>query len=230
MKVLNASISTSVDLHECREYIAVLPLGSVEYHGEHLPIAIDSLIALRLAEELSKRLDAIDDICMLVLQPINYGFSVEWSDLFSISLRPETLLNVLRDLHSSLSKTRGFKGLLILNAHGGNTSIVDVFIREATFILRSRAAAVDIWKLAKQLGLEYCHACPLEVELAKYLGVETYGGGDVSEARLSPKDYIAYASAGPGCFGKELGLGEFMDSLINAFREAVKHIIKTSQH
>ncbi|MEM2235228.1 MAG: creatininase family protein [Desulfurococcaceae archaeon] len=230
MKILNASISTSLDLNECREYIAVLPLGSLEYHGKHLPIAIDSLIALRLAEELSERLDAINDVCILILQPINYGFSAEWSDLFSISLRPETLLNILRDIYSSMSKTKGFKGLLVLNAHGGNTSVVDVFIREATFILRGRAVAVDLWRVARQLGLEYCHACRLEVELAKYLGVETYGEGDVSEARLSPRDYIAYMNARSGRFGKEPCLSEFMNSLINAFKEAIKHILKTSQH
>ena len=49
--------------------IAILPIGSLEEHGPHLPMGSDTYQAIYVAEEISKKLNAI------ILPPINYGYT-----------------------------------------------------------------------------------------------------------------------------------------------------------
>jgi len=104
---------------------AVLPLGSTEYHGEHLPYGSDSLVSTHLAVELAERVEN-----MLVLPTLFYGMSQHYASFpIALSLSSDTLMSVLQDIFFSLNR-HGINHLLIINGHDGNISPIDSASRE----------------------------------------------------------------------------------------------------
>jgi creatinine amidohydrolase len=101
--------------------IVVLPIGSVEQHGNHMPLGTDTIlshaVALAAASELTD---------VLVLPPPWYGFSAHHMRFAgSVTLRPETLIALCEDIVGSLV-AHGFRRALIVNGHGGNNGVIDV--------------------------------------------------------------------------------------------------------
>ncbi|HID55836.1 TPA: creatininase family protein [Candidatus Poribacteria bacterium] len=106
--------------------IAILPIGSIEQHGRHLPLGTDWLIADRWAKELGERLNAY------VLPALPYGNSQEHMGFpGTITLRPQTLALVIEDIILSL-RHHGIKKVVVLSAHGGNW-IIKPTIRDLNF-------------------------------------------------------------------------------------------------
>lgn len=98
--------------------IAILPVGSLEQHGTHLPLSTDAFDAYWVAKESVKKVSPPKPV---VLPPINYGMSYHHMGFpGTISLAPETLISVVYDIGGSLF-THGVKKLIIVNGHGGNT-------------------------------------------------------------------------------------------------------------
>ena len=94
--------------------ILVLPVGATEQHGPHLPVGLDFLNVERIAAEIARRLGAA------VLPVLPFGQSYEHSAFRgTFSLRPETMLGILRDLADEAER-QGFTRLVIVNGHGGN--------------------------------------------------------------------------------------------------------------
>ncbi len=102
---------------------AILPIGSLEQHGKHLPLATDTTIAEYIALRVGERINA------LVLPPINYGISYEHKPLFNISISGESLARIIQDICSSLIY-HGVKRIIILNAHYGNEPAILSCIKE----------------------------------------------------------------------------------------------------
>jgi len=99
----------------------ILPIGSVEQHGAHLPLSTDTLIADRVARRVSERCKAT-----LLMPPLEFGCASEHSHFpGTISLRPETMSNILLDIANSLIKS-DLKRVFIINGHGGNRAIIEV--------------------------------------------------------------------------------------------------------
>jgi len=94
---------------------AILPLGSVEQHGPHLPLATDRWIADALAIALAERVgDAI------ALPAVPFGCASEHLDFAgTLHLEPATLAAILADLLASLRR-HGFERAFVFTAHGGN--------------------------------------------------------------------------------------------------------------
>ena len=91
--------------------IAIVPVGSVEQHGFHLPLGTDSMVAIRLAEDAAERTNAI------VTPPLWFGWSPHHLALpGTISIRPQILIEILFDVLSSLG-THGFDRFVIVNGH-----------------------------------------------------------------------------------------------------------------
>lgn len=94
--------------------IALLPLGSFEQHGSHLPYTTDTLVAQTLAQELAQHLPA------LLLPALPFSCSHEHAGFpYAVSLGSRTLYAVIEDCLLSLERS-GVKLLIILNGHGGN--------------------------------------------------------------------------------------------------------------
>ncbi len=105
--------------------VAIVPLGSIEQHGPHLPLGTDSYVALKLAKQAASRTNSI------VVQPCWPGFSPHHMGFAgTITFRWETLMNIIVDTVESLV-THGIKKVLLLNAHGGNAQIAALAARLA---------------------------------------------------------------------------------------------------
>lgn len=105
--------------------VAIIPIGSIEQHGPHLPLGTDTYAATALAEAVAKETDAIVvPLCWPGVSEHHMGFKG------TITLKPDTLRAVLNDGIESLSR-HGFKRVLVINGHGGNTQTMDYAIAEA---------------------------------------------------------------------------------------------------
>ena len=109
-------------------WIAVLPIGAVEQHGPHLPLATDAAIAQAHVEAVIARLP--DRLPATFLPVLAYGKSNEHVDFpGTLSLSAATLSSVLLDIGESIARA-GVKKLVIANSHGGNMAVIDIAIRE----------------------------------------------------------------------------------------------------
>jgi len=94
-----------------RVKVVVIPIGSVEQHGTHLPLGTDTFVASALAEDAAEKAGAI------VIPPIWYGWSPHHMAFpGTITLRAEILIEVLYDILSSLAR-HGTRRFVILNGH-----------------------------------------------------------------------------------------------------------------
>ena len=125
--------------------IAVLPVGSFEQHGDHLPLATDSLIACLIAREVADRYG------LFLLPPVTTACSHEhagWAGTVSISAA--TLHSLIGDITASL-KASGVHRLLIVNGHGGNYVLSNI-VQEASVAGPGMALfpARDDWRAARE--------------------------------------------------------------------------------
>jgi len=95
---------------ECKNAI-ILPIGSTEQHGPHLPVGTDTMVAIALAESAAERTD------VLVAPPLWFGWSPHHMILpGTITIRPEVLIEVVYDVVQSLNG-HGFDRFIFLNGH-----------------------------------------------------------------------------------------------------------------
>ena len=94
-----------------RKDIVLLPCGTTEQHGPAGPLGLDSYVALALAE------DAAGQAGVLSAPPLWYGDSSHHMAFpGTVSLRTETLMQVVRDIITSLAR-HGFRKILLINGH-----------------------------------------------------------------------------------------------------------------
>lgn len=97
--------------------LVLVPVGSVEQHGPHLPLDTDTAIAVAVANAVAGRLD--DEV--LVAPPVSYGSSGEHQGFAgTISIGSDVLTTVVVELVRSISTWAG--RIVFVNAHGGNVS------------------------------------------------------------------------------------------------------------
>jgi len=114
---------------DTRPTIAILPLGAHEYHGPHLPLETDTLIAEGIAARLSAALPDAIDALFLETDPI--GYSVEHSDREGTrSLAFDQAVEGWLDIAGNLAGD-GIRKLILLNAHGGNSPLLTIVATEA---------------------------------------------------------------------------------------------------
>lgn len=102
--------------------IAVVPVGSIEQHGHHMPVATDTILAEAVAQLGAERVE--DDVPIVVTPPVWTGNSphhMPFGGTISIGVRG--LLDVLEGVADAVLDN-GFDALLFLNGHGGNISTV----------------------------------------------------------------------------------------------------------
>ena len=108
--------------------VAVLPLGATEQHGPHLPLSVDTVLVHAVVEAALSHLTSLDPVLVLPTLPV--GWSPEHTAYAgTLSLSSQTTLALWKDVGASVARA-GVKKLLLFNAHGGHTGLMDVVARE----------------------------------------------------------------------------------------------------
>src|SRR5215475_10797828 len=103
-------------LNQSKPCVLILPVGSTEAHGPHLPLSADVIIAEEMAARAARTLEARGEAA-LTLPPLAYSVT-DFSEGFpgSVSIRAETATALVGDILRSLIK-QGFKRIAVANAH-----------------------------------------------------------------------------------------------------------------
>lgn len=148
--------------------IAILPLGAHEQHGPHLPFETDTIIAEGLAHRLAEALPSHINARFLSAEPV--GYSIEHMDNPGTqSLAFPEAVNRWTAIGENLYAA-DIRKLVILNAHGGNSSIINVVTTE----LRARLGMCAVATSWTRFGLPEGLLSPEEQALDIHAGfIET---------------------------------------------------------
>ena len=117
----------------------IWPFGAVEQHGPHLPLATDSIFVDEIISEVLKLIPSDTPIKKLPTQYI--GFSPEHKGFDgTISLSSNLITLMIKEVGFQLAEM-GFKRLVLINAHGGQISLLNTAARE----LRSIAPEISVF-------------------------------------------------------------------------------------
>ena len=111
------------------ECVVFQPIASVEQHGPHLPVGTDSFICQAFSDALRQKLEE-KNYPGLFLPFMAYGKSNEHLDYpGTVTYSVETFMSMLMDIGRSVARA-GVKKFVFINAHGGNSEVLDIICRE----------------------------------------------------------------------------------------------------
>lgn len=120
--------TTDFERADTAAWIAVLPVAAIEQHGPHLPLGTDAIIMEGYLARVRARLPA--DLPVVILPVQSCGCSVEHIDFpGTLSLSAKAALAAWSDIVRSVARA-GIRKLVIVNAHGGNSALVDILAHE----------------------------------------------------------------------------------------------------
>jgi creatinine amidohydrolase/Fe(II)-dependent formamide hydrolase-like protein len=126
---------------DVRDYLksndmVIIPLGSTEQHGPHLPLGTDFYLSLDTAKAISARTGVI------VAPVVMAGYSLYHSGFpGTLSLKPETLEEVLYETAVMLVKY-GFRRIMLFNYHGGNNVVQNKVVYRINQTTEATAVAI----------------------------------------------------------------------------------------
>jgi creatinine amidohydrolase/Fe(II)-dependent formamide hydrolase-like protein len=148
--------------------IALLPVGSIEQHGPHLPMDTDAFDADYLARRVAQ---ACSNPKPLVLPVISYGVSYEHDEFKgTISITNNTLSNLVYDIGMSAVRS-GINKLVIINGHGGNSPALNYAAqrinRDAKIFVCVDTGETSDWDISKMIDTPNdVHAGEIETSTA----------------------------------------------------------------
>lgn len=181
------------DLPALRERIFVVPLGSLEQHGHHLPLVTDTFIISRVAEGLESRRS--DKIVMLPVQWLGHSPHHRRFGCVSLDLMP--YVDMIRGICRSLIAI-GARKIFLMNGHGGNDIPCKAALRELKSEFEAMPelyiAYATYWNLAAKEFMAIRespiggmgHACEMETSIVL-----------AERAELVAKDKIARGGPDP---------------------------------
>lgn len=172
--------------------LVLIPTGSIEQHGDHLPVETDALLSTAIAELAAARMR---DTPVIVAPSVAFGFAphhLSWPG--TISLRLETYLAMLRDIARSVLDA-GFPRAIFVNGHGGNSAPLRALTGqmicddEPVGMVDYFAPSQPDWVALLQGGLARAgHACEQETALLLAVaGEETTTGIAGRSSGLEPR-------------------------------------------
>ncbi|MFC7237623.1 creatininase family protein [Saliphagus sp. GCM10025317] len=115
------------DLAQRDGSVLVVPVGSVEQHGEHLPAGTDTIL---VTEVLAAALERLDDVPVLSTPPVWCGYSPHHLSLGGTLSGEFTTLKAQLEEIASTGLENGFDTMVFLNGHGGNTALIETAVSE----------------------------------------------------------------------------------------------------
>jgi len=154
-------------LRKASHGVAILPLGSIESHGPHLPLGNDTLCANHLLRLILAR-EAV-----AVLPTLTYSYVAESRPLpGAIHIRSHVLMDLVEAICDEVYRN-GFGKIVLLHAHGGNTALHTMFLqrtleREKPYAVYSVPVFGSKWGDIRKLieTKEFGHACEMETSLS----------------------------------------------------------------
>jgi len=189
--------------------VVILALGSIEQHGDHLPVNTDTKQCFEIAKRAA---EVVDDFPVLVLPAMWLGYSQEhMCRPGAITLKFHTYIEVLTEVAECVY-AHGFKKVLFLNGHGGNLAAASALRIKLAFESHCPPSVLKTWFMLPSLPElpSDGHAGPSETSTNLYL-----------QPDLVDKDNLHWAE---GVFGDpSLGTKELGEEIINtAANELVK--------
>src|SRR5215203_2789740 len=193
------------------EKVCVVPCGSVEQHGHHLPLDVDIVCPQGIAYGAGQ---AVADK-VLVLPPVWYGYTGHVMDYpGTINTHYETFIRQVIDVTKSLAY-HGFKKIILLNGHGSNMPNLDLVARRTNLetdaecvcaawwnLLTVDKTFLPKWRQSKFPG-GCAHACELETSLYMYLDGDNVRHDKIKNGVISfneeenPFNWVDLFAAGP---------------------------------
>ncbi len=163
------------DIGQKEELKFILPLGSTEEHGPHLTLDMDTFAIVRIAEQA-----AAHSTGCIVMPELAYGHCVDTASFCgTIHLSASTFQACLLDIAASVYR-HGFRKLVLLNGHGGNTAPAQTAAREVLMHLAGPAS-----KPVTDFGIHY-YPLPYQPVREKVLEVmDSHDYGHACEAETS---------------------------------------------
>ena len=109
--------------------VLLLPLGSMEQHGPHLPLDTDTILAHALAQAIVARFGETFDAWQLPSMPLGLSREHAWAS-GTLSLSVGGMAAFLRELAREITKSLPARNLMIVNGHGGNRGLLEVLAYE----------------------------------------------------------------------------------------------------
>lgn len=203
---------------------AIVPIGSIEQHGSHLPLSTDSLIAEHIAIRIAEKMPTF------ILPAIFYGVSYEHKPMFNLSVHNSTLSNVITDICFSLVEN-GIESIILLNGHYGNMGVLQYISQNLYGRVpeNTRIFTINYWHLMQQ---KFDHAGEVETSLVLAIAPELVKMDKAEpNAKKISKPRMVYSSItnNPGSFINITGNGIWGDprsATVNKGRELLDEIVK----
>jgi creatinine amidohydrolase len=154
--------------------VVVLPVGTTEQHGYHLPLMVDYLCADEVARAAVERVAPN----ALLMHPVAYSFNEHHLDYpGTITIDPHTIVDYVVCIGNSLAH-HGFRRIVLFNGHGSNVPFLDVAARTITNRTSAICALVSWWSFLTSEDLAWresrfpggmAHACELETSMLLHL-------------------------------------------------------------
>jgi creatinine amidohydrolase len=167
-----------------RDAIVLLPIASVEQHGPHLPVGVDSILCENVCKGSAEAL--VGEVPVVVAPTVWCGMAehhMSFGGTFTFDI--PTYRAVLLAYLTSIQRA-GFRRVAIVNGHGGNMSAMNAFLpdlqRELTLAIRATTyfdLAVDKARLHLERQSSVMHACEMETSM-----MMVFAPGTVKHERL----------------------------------------------
>ena len=179
--------------------VPIVPIGTLEDHGRHLPIDTDVTLVEAVCRGAAERLVAET----VLLPPIVHGYSPHHMDFpGTITIRWDTFCRYCTDVALSLVR-HGFERVLLVNGHGSNQNFVETAARlamvkepgslvAASFYLVSERSARVIEAVRDSDRGGMAHACELETSLYLHLQPEAVDMSQAVDERGYPETEHAW--------------------------------------
>jgi creatinine amidohydrolase len=226
-----------------RNAIAIVPIGSIEQHGPHLPVQVDTLLVSEVAARTARMV--AEETPIVVLPTIWSGLAEHHMSLGgTLTLDLATFFGLVRGIVRSVARN-GLGRILLLNGHGGNMSALNALVGELSVELGLPIALATYWIPARQAFAEIleeqpsvAHACEAEtsmllalrpdlVAMAKLDEIDPpreWGGGGGSDVYLwqSVSDWSPSGVAGvPGAASADKG-ERLLDAAATALADRIR--------
>lgn len=167
--------------------IVILPVGSMEQHGPHLPVGVDTILTEGVCRAAAEAV--ADDVAVVVAPTLWCGMAehhMAFGGTFTFDI--PTYRAVLLAFLKSIER-HGFSRVVIINGHGGNTAALNAFLPDFAREMRLRVFTAGYFDLPRtdiaplledQKGVQ--HACEVETSLMMVVAPDLVRHERISEA------------------------------------------------